>query len=193
MPTKDISTADQPRMRADARRNYERLLAEAQAAFLKRGVDTSLDDIAKQAGVGNATLYRHFPTRESLLETLLRDSFLQLDSRANELMTSATPGEALVDWFRAAVVHATTYRGLVNALMDGHRDEASELNTACHAMQDSGQQLLARAQRAGAVRADTSPGEFFTLVAAAAWATENAPKESAQLVKVIIDGLRIIP
>jgi AcrR family transcriptional regulator len=177
-------------MRADARRNYERLLTEAKVAFEKDGIHTSLDDIARQAGLGNATLYRHFPTRESLLEALLRDSLKELGSTADALMASQPPGLAVATWVRAAVAHATTYRGLVNLLMDSLKDQASELHNACTSMQSSGAQLLARAQQAGEVRGDITAGHLFTLIASTAWATEHAPEEAPQVLTVVIDGLR---
>ncbi|MFD5323180.1 TetR/AcrR family transcriptional regulator [Streptomyces sp. NPDC127092] len=177
-------------MRADARRNYERLLTEARKAFDKHGIHTSLDDIAKQAGLGNATLYRHFPTREALLETILRDSLSELGHTARELLATAPPGAALATWVRAAVAHATTYRGLVTMLMDSLKDETSQLNDACTVMQSSGRQLLERAQRAGEARNDLSAAGLFALIAGAAWTREHAPDESDQVLTVLIDGLR---
>ncbi|CAL9427232.1 MULTISPECIES: helix-turn-helix domain-containing protein [unclassified Streptomyces] len=180
-------------MRSDARRNYERLLTEAKLAFGKDGIDTSLDDIARSAGLGNATLYRHFPTRENLLEAVLRDSIEELGATAEKLMAVDPPGTALTTWVHAAVAHATTYRGLVDMLMHSLKNEASELNTACTSMQSAGERLLRRAQQAGDVRDDTSPSELFALIAAAAWATEHAPEEAGQVVTVLIDGLRPAP
>ncbi|MGW3233734.1 TetR/AcrR family transcriptional regulator [Kitasatospora sp. NPDC001095] len=180
-------------MRADARRNYERLLAEAKSAFEQHGTQASLDDIARQAGLGNATLYRHFPTRESLLETMLRDSLKELGDTAEELMTTESPGEALATWVRAAVAHATLYRGLVTMLMDSLKDESSDLNSACTAMQSSGRHLLERAHLAGEVRQDVTAHGLFTLIASAAWAREHAPEESDQVLTVLIDGLRPRP
>src|SRR6184192_3929854 len=82
-------------MRADARRNYERLVAAAADAFAAHGTEASLEDIARRAGVGIGTLYRHFPTREALLEALLRSRFEEMQRRAAELSASAAPGEAL--------------------------------------------------------------------------------------------------
>ncbi|MFJ6694905.1 TetR/AcrR family transcriptional regulator [Streptomyces sp. NPDC091272] len=179
-------------MRADARRNYDRLLTEAKSAFEKHGIDTSLDDIARQAGLGNATLYRHFPTRESLLEAMLRESLEELGATAQELSSTVRPGAALATWVGAAVEHATVYRGLVNMLMHGLKDEASDLNHACTTMQASGEQLLVRAQHAGDIRPDITPAELFTLIAATAWARENAPDEAGRVLTVLLDGLRPI-
>ncbi|MFF9195851.1 TetR/AcrR family transcriptional regulator [Streptomyces sp. NPDC014779] len=176
-------------MRADARRNYERLLAEARKAFEQHGINASLDDIAKQAGLGNATLYRHFPTRESLLEAILRDSLAELGDTGQTLLTTESPGTALTTWVRAAVAHATIYRGLVTALMDSLRDETSELNSVCTAMQSTGRRLLERAQQAGEVRTDTTSAGLYALIAAAAWTREHAPTEADQVLTVLLSGL----
>ncbi|MFI7006334.1 TetR/AcrR family transcriptional regulator [Streptomyces sp. NPDC050145] len=177
-------------MRADARRNYERLLTEARKAFDEHGIHTSLDDIAKQAGLGNATLYRHFPTRESLLETILRDSLAELGDTAQNLLAAEPPGAALATWVKAAVAHATTYRGLVTTLMDSLKDETSDLNSACTAMQSAGRRLLERAQQAGEVRGDITATGLYAMIAAAAWTREHAPQETDQVLTVLIDGLR---
>lgn len=182
-----------PRMRADARRNYESLLAAARAAFLEYGIDTSLDDIAKRAGVANATLYRHFPTRQALLETLLHDSMVGLDNQALDLLDADAPGDALEAWLRAAVEHASTYRGLVNAMMASLGEPGSQLGGACHRMRDSGGELLRRAQASGEVRADTRSADLFALVTAVAWAREHAPDAAEHTFRVMVDGLRTAP
>src|SRR3954452_2753784 len=98
--TGTIATESRP-MRADARRNVERLLAVAKETFAERGADAPLEEIARRAGVGIGTLYRHFPTREALLEALLRDSFEPLRAEADRLLTSPSPGDALDAWLRA--------------------------------------------------------------------------------------------
>jgi AcrR family transcriptional regulator len=174
----------------DARRNYERLLTAAQAAFAERGVDASLNDIARTAGVGNVTLYRHFPTRQALLEALLGESLRGLRARSDELLTSPAPDDALATWFDAAVGHATTYRGLVDALADSLADPESDLHATCQAMKTGGAQLLARAQQAGVVRSDVDASTLFTLVAAVAWAAERAPRDRGQLLAVLLEGIR---
>src|SRR5881227_1228774 len=99
-------------MRADARRNYERLLAAARAAFAEHGVDASLDDIARSAGVGPGTLYRHFPTRHALLEAVLGDAQATLLAEAEKLATEPDPDAALLTWMRGLATHSRTFRGL---------------------------------------------------------------------------------
>ncbi|WP_433211056.1 TetR/AcrR family transcriptional regulator [Microtetraspora malaysiensis] len=184
------STQTRPGERKDARRNYERLLTAAQAAFAEDGVGASLNDIARTAGVGNVTLYRHFPTRQALLEALLGESLRGLRTRSDELLASASPHEALTIWLAAAVEHAMTYRGLVDALVDSLADPASDLYATCQAVKTAGAQLLDRAQRAGTARPDVDASALFSLVAAVAWASERTPAHGDQLLAVMLDGLR---
>jgi AcrR family transcriptional regulator len=93
-------------MRADARRNHERLLAEARAAFAAHGTDASLEDVARRAGVGIGTLYRHFPTRHALLSAVFEDAVSDLLARSRELLDAPEPCTALVTWLREIVSHA---------------------------------------------------------------------------------------
>jgi AcrR family transcriptional regulator len=179
-------------MRADARRNYERLLTTARAAFIEHGTAASLEDIARRAEVGIGTLYRHFPTRESLLEALLRERWDALGAQARALLASPSPAEALAELMRAFATHATTYQGLTPALMATLRDAESELYASCHAMRAAGEQLLRRAQASGAVRADIDAIDVFVLVNAIAWATEQVPDGAERvdrLLSLVMDGL----
>ncbi|MCG5217061.1 TetR/AcrR family transcriptional regulator [Streptosporangium sp. KLBMP 9127] len=161
--------------RADARRNRDLLLATAREAFAEQGIEASLRDVARRAGVGIGTLYRHFPTREALLEALLRDGFDRLRGTAEELLTSASPGEALQVWMRELARRSTTYRGLPESVMAALHDEESELHVSCEAMRAAGGRLLARAQEAGAVRADLTTVELLSLTAGIAWVSEQSP------------------
>ncbi|WP_067487514.1 TetR/AcrR family transcriptional regulator [Actinomadura hibisca] len=182
--------AAQPTGRKDARRNRERLLAAAEEAFARDGVGASLNDIARTAGVGNVTLYRHFPTRQALLEALLGESLRGLRARSDALLTDEDPARGLAVWLETAVDHATAYRGLVETLMDSISDPASELHATCRDVKDGGEQLLVRAQRAGAVRDDVDPATLYSLIAAMAWAIERTPDQRGRLVGVVTDGLR---
>lgn len=182
--------APQRRMRADARRNYERLLAAAATVFAEHGVDASLEDIARRAGVANGTLYGHFPTRQALLEALLRDRMDALSATARDLLDHPSPHEALVIWARAAMAHTTTYRGLVTALMRSIEDESSELHAACRAVLVGGEQLLTRAQAAGTVREDATAADLYAMINAVAWAGEQTtPAQGERLLTFSIDGL----
>ncbi|WP_256788084.1 TetR/AcrR family transcriptional regulator [Frankia sp. AvcI1] len=160
-------------MRADARRNYERLLAEARVAFAEHGTGASLEDIARRAGVGTGTLYRHFPAREALLEAVLREEFQRLTASAGEAAAARPAGPALLAWLRELVAFNGTYRGLTAALMQPLLDPASELHAACEAMRTAGGDLLRAAQQAGRIRPDVTVLELFTLVSGLSWAHEQ--------------------
>jgi AcrR family transcriptional regulator len=192
MTTTDTTTG-RP-MRADARRNYERLLEAARAAFTEHGPDASLEDIARRAGVGAGTLYRHFPNRDALLEAVFRTRVEELCAEADELLTHPSARTGLAIWLRAVVLHSTTYRALAASLMAAMLDEGSELTSACHdAMRAAGAALLTRAQEAGEVRADVDISTVLRLVNAVAWATEQTTGGAShidRLLGVVTDGLR---
>ncbi|MEO3867580.1 helix-turn-helix domain-containing protein [Nonomuraea sp. B12E4] len=189
-----MNGAASPRpLRADARRNRARLLAEAHAAFDQDGVTASLEDVAARAGVGIGTLYRHFPTREALLEAVLRERFDALTTEARALLGRGRPRDALKAWTRRFAAAGSTYRGLTAALSATLRDETSALHASCEAMRAAGESLLADAQRSGEIRADLAPVELFTLVFGVAWAHEQAAAAQAdgldRLLDLLFDGL----
>ena len=156
-------------MRADARKNYDRLLLVARDVVTEHGADASLRDVARKAGVGLATLYRHFPTREALIETLLRADVDKLAAQAADLEMSATPEEALLTWLRGSVAITHEYRGVTALLAAALEDTESALHASCLALHDTGTRLLDRAQAAGKARADIDGTDLFALVAALAW------------------------
>jgi AcrR family transcriptional regulator len=179
--------------RADARRNYERLLSTARAAFAEHGADASLNDIAQRAGVGPGTLYRHFPTREALLAALLQEGFEALNTTARELLGSTSPDEALLTWLHAFIAHVTTYRGLSASVIGVLRDETSDLYNACHEMRTSGAELLDRAKRAGKVRATVNDDDMLALANAIAWVSERLPDDDQRINRMLAmlhEGLR---
>ncbi|PTR24196.1 TetR family transcriptional regulator [Rhodococcus sp. OK519] len=156
-------------MRADARKNRDHLLAVAGAAIAEQGVDVSLRDIARRAEVGLATLLRHFPTREALLDALLRTSFDELTTKADELEKWSSPEDALVSWLRDCVVCATEYRGVTTLMAAAIEDTDSALHDSCVAMRAAGAHLLVRAQEVGTARTDLDGTDLFALVAALSW------------------------
>ncbi|NDV87807.1 TetR family transcriptional regulator [Aurantimonas aggregata] len=156
-------------MRADARKNYDHLLAVARTVIAEQGAEASLRDIARQAGVGLGTLYRHFPRREALLDALLRASFDELTRRAGDLEGSAAPGQALTVWLREAVAVAHVYSGAIESMVAAIADPESALHASCHAMRAAGAHLLARAQATGEARADLDGTDLFALLGALAW------------------------
>lgn len=156
-------------MRADARKNRDHLLAIAGAVIAEQGVDASLRDIARKADVGLATLFRHFPTREALLDALLRVHFDELTAKAAELENFSSSEEALVVWLRAFVACAHDYRGVVASMMTAIEDPQSALHASCVTMRASGTRLLARAQAEGVARTDIDGTDLFALVGSLAW------------------------
>ncbi|NMO34637.1 TetR/AcrR family transcriptional regulator [Streptomyces sp. GMY01] len=156
-------------MRADARKNRDHLLAVAGTAIAEQGVDVSLRDIARRAEVGLATLLRHFPTREALLEALLRASFDEMTARASALETSDSPSDALLSWLRDCVEWTTAYRGVTVLMAAAIEDAESALHTSCVTLRAAGARLLARAQAAGVARDDFDGADLFALVAMLAW------------------------
>ena len=178
--------------RADAQRNVERLIAAAREAFAAHGPNAPLDDIARAAGVGAGTLYRHFPTRLALLEAVYRDSVERLCAEGRRLSESEPPTDALIDWLRGFVAVVSQKRGLAAALTDEGR--ASELFAECHAMINmTGAALLERAKEAGAVRSDVALGDVLKMAKAFANAAETSPEGPAlaeRLLVLAMDGLR---
>jgi AcrR family transcriptional regulator len=161
-------------MRSDAQANRERLLTVAGTVITEQGVDASMRDIARQAGVGLATLLRHFPTREGLLEALLRTSFDELTARAAEVETSSPPRDALMLWLREFVAFTTSYHGTVTLMAQAIEDPGSALHDSCVSLHAAGARLLARAQEAGDARRDVDGGDVFALVSALAWLGDQA-------------------
>ncbi|GAA3989428.1 TetR/AcrR family transcriptional regulator [Allokutzneria multivorans] len=179
------------RPRADARRNHDRLLAEADAVFREQGTGASLEGIARRADVAVGTLYGHFPNRRALVGAVLRERNEALFD-AGEALAGKAPEEALRQWVDLVVSHAATYRGLAELLADGIDDEASELHASCTRMADIGEQIVSRAIEAGTVRPDVTAADVFTLMNAGAWTREHASAEqAARLVSYTIDGLLV--
>lgn len=156
-------------MRADARKNRDHLLAVAGTAIAEQGVEVSLRDIARRADVGLATLLRHFPTREALLDALLHTSFEALTAKAGALETSDSPDEALISWLRDCVAWTTEYRGVTVLMAAAIEDPESALHASCVTLRAAGARLLTRAQAAGVARNDIDGADVFALVAALAW------------------------
>lgn len=178
-------------MRADARKNYDLLIEVARDVFVEQGAEASLRDIARRAGVGMGTLYRHFPNRDSLLEALLRSRFAALTARAESLLLAADPAAALLEWLAESVAFTHQHRGIIAPLMSAIDDPESALHSACVALRAAGTSLLTRAQQAGLARPDLSGEELFDLIAALAWLREqpsHAPR-AERILAVLADAI----
>lgn len=175
-------------MRADARRNYERLLEQARIAFAESGVDASLDEIAKRAGVASGTLYRHFPTRMDLVEAVLAEQIAELVELGRAQLDAEDAFDGLTTWLRATLTHALTYRGLSAAVMNSALDDRTE---AWHAeLFEVGGALLARARQAGAIVADADDADVMKMVGAIAWAAQDSSAQADRLLTLLVNGLR---
>ncbi|MEU9093250.1 TetR/AcrR family transcriptional regulator [Streptomyces sp. NPDC048428] len=179
--------------RADARRNRERILEVADDVIREQGTQASLRDVARQAGVGLGTLYRHFPTRDALLETLLRQGFDRLAGQADELLDAGLPPErALAEWLGEFTLRAGAFRGLPASLMATLSDPDSALHASCEAMREACGRLLRAAQEAGRIRSDVDGTDLFVLVNALSWIADQAPSiaaRSERLLALVMDGL----
>jgi AcrR family transcriptional regulator len=175
--------------RADARRNYEKLLTAAREAFAEGGEATSLESIAERAGVGIGTLYRNFPNRQALVEALYVDEVEEVCRTAAEL-ESADPWEALNSWLQRVVSYVATKQALIAELVN-YLDTDAELFQACRTyLYSAGEPLLLRAQEAGVVRPDVAIGEVIQLVVGIAKVPSADPAQTEHVLRVALDGLR---
>ncbi|MGF6884317.1 AcrR family transcriptional regulator [Nocardia sp. GAS34] len=174
-------------MRADAQRNYERMLSAAAETFAEEGPNASLNEIARRANVGPGTLYRHFPNRQALLAAVLRERIEALVARAEELMSTTDPDNALREWLRAFLTHARTDHGLGAALT-----EPVDLGFDCHAtIHEAAHAVVSHAQRAGSVRADVHARDVIQLIVGIALTTSHStdPDRPERLLGLVMDTL----
>ena len=182
-------------MRADAQRNRARLLEAAVRAFSQEGPEVTLDAIAKDAGVGIGTLYRHFPTREALVEAAYRNELARLCDAVPELLADLTPAAATRRWMDRFVDYMTTKRGMADALRaviaSGGNPYAHSRDRLISAITT----LLSRAAAAGTVRSDVEPADVLTSLSGVSLAAgEPAQREQARRVlDLLMDGLRYRP
>ncbi|GAA0407551.1 TetR/AcrR family transcriptional regulator [Microbispora corallina] len=185
------SAAARP-LRADARRNRDRLLESAVRAFSQEGPDVTLDAIAKDAGVGIGTLYRHFPTREALVEAAYRNELDRLCDAVPGLLEAAPPDRATRAWMDRFVDYMTTKRGMADALRaviaSGGNPYAHSRDRLVGAIAT----LLEAGAAAGAVRRDVEPGDVLTALSGVSLAAgDPAQREQAgRLLDLLMDGLR---
>ncbi|MYV97253.1 TetR/AcrR family transcriptional regulator [Streptomyces sp. SID3343] len=180
-------------LRSDAQRNAERLVEVATLVFAEQGPEAPLSEIARAAGVGTATLYRRFPTREALLAAVYAGHVDELAARAGELAAGSEPLPALVTWLHEFAGLLTEHRGM-KGLITGRYEGDAELFTACRRrLSLAVELLLLRAQQACAIRPDVGPERTLTLVNAvvlAAGQADDNREETNHLIDLVISGLR---
>jgi len=180
-------SADQ--LRADARQNRARLISAATEAFAEKGADAPLEDIARRAGVGIGTLYRHFPTRLDLQAAVFRTQVGAVCSEGDAIAETTSPETAFAAWLRALAKYLVAKRGLSRALIDAVGVESELISSCWMAMRETTERLLANAQKAGAVRQDVTASDVMRLVHGVAVSTEKEPGRADLLMSVTLDGL----
>jgi AcrR family transcriptional regulator len=177
--------------RADARRNRERLLTAAREVFAECGESTALEEIARRAGVGIGTLYRHFPNRQALLEALYVNEVEEVCRSAQEL-DDGDPWQALDQWFTRLIGYLATKRALANELMN-YLDADAPLFKECRSeLFTAGEPLLKRAQDAGLVRPDVEFSQVMQMMIG----ISKIPSDQRQIehiLRIALDGLRYQP
>jgi AcrR family transcriptional regulator len=174
-----------PPRRADARRNYEKLIAAAHETFGEAGASASLEEIARRAHVGIGTLYRHFPTRRELFETVYVDEVAALCRTAEDL-ADLTPWQALVGWLRRFVEYTATKRALAEELVHD-----SDLFRSCRAaIYAAGGPLLARAQQDGSARADVGFDDVMRLISGITMMQFVQEGQLERVLGMAFDGMR---
>jgi AcrR family transcriptional regulator len=177
-------------LRADAARNRESLLAVASHAFATAETEPSMRAIARQAGVGIGTLYRHFPTRLALLEGVYRDEVDELDRKTEALLESAEPDQVLDTWLDLFVDYATTKRALFHELVDAIGRDSELLTHSRGVIESSASRVLGVAQEAGVIRTDIEFGDILRLAGGCTMMPGSTPEQRARMLRVIIDGLK---
>ena len=185
-------TLHQRPKRADARRNYDKVVAAAREAFAERGASTSLEEVARRAEVGIGTLYRNFPSRQALLEAVYVDEVESL-YRSSAEFDALEPWEGFVAWVHRLIGYLVTKQALAHELLE-YLDRDAPLFQGCRALLfTAGEPVLARAQQAKAVRPDTDVSEVIQLVGGIAKIPGAEPAQIEHIVSIALDGLRHRP
>jgi AcrR family transcriptional regulator len=166
-------------MRSDARRNRERLLEAARAAFAADGLSVSLDEIARRAGVGPGTLYRHFPAKEDLFEAVLRDRLRSLADEAGALRDAEDAGAALLGFIDRLIAEAALKRDLVDALASAGTELSAGLAETGAQIRGGIDALLVRAQADGSIRDDIGVDDLMTVIASMMVALRRRPGQAS--------------
>jgi AcrR family transcriptional regulator len=180
-------------LRADALRNRAKVLAAAEAVFAEQGTSASTEEIARTAGVGIGTVFRHFPTKESLLEAVLNGLLQRLAEEADALAAADDPGAAFFTFFTQVVTQATTKNDVSQALEEAGIDAKNTTEQTGQELRKALDTLLGRAQRAGAIRHDIGLAEVMTLLAATSRSAEHTSGDRdvrSKTLEIVFDGLR---
>lgn len=185
-----IAEVSAPRpMRADARRNYARLVEAAREAFSARGSEASIEEIAKRADVGVGTLYRHFPRRIDLVEAVYREDVDSLVSLADQASDQLEPWDALVAWLEGFVRYAQTKRTFLTELHEAFEKNPTLALTSREKMRGAAGTVLVRAQQAGVARSDLDAADLMQLVGGMCMARNATLSQNQRLLTLVLDGI----
>lgn len=177
-------------MRADARRNYQRLLAAGRAVLAERGSEASMEEIAKTADVGVGTLYRHFPRRIDLVEAVYREDVDGLVTLAHDLAETAEPWDGLVQWLQAFVRYAQSKRVFLTELREAFEKNPNFKLDSRDKIANAAATVLGRAQQAGVARTDIDQADLMQLVGGMCMANVGSLPHNQRLLGLVLDGVR---
>ena len=185
----ETTESERPR-RADARRNRDRLVAAAREVFTEQGVAASMEAIARKAGVGVGTLYRHFPTRLDVVEAVYEDDVQELADAAQRAVSTLEPGPAVESFFDAFLRYASTKKTLLTELRQAWEKNPALRSRARETIDASFNLVIDRAKQAGVVRSDVDGSEVTQLVGPICTNDSFSADQSKRLMGMILDGLR---
>lgn len=180
-------------LRADAQRNYDSLVSAARDAFRENGAQASLDDIAKRAGVGPGTLYRHFPTRDDLIDAVMRDWTLQVGADSEDVIAAGLPSaETLHAWFGRFVENIGIYRGAAAKLTAAMDDPESPIFRKCQVLAGANDKVIQHVASLGDLREGVDAREVMRLVSGVANVVDQAgldPEQAKPMLSIVISGI----
>jgi len=191
--TEDAVDAPAKPLRADAQRNYDKLVAAAREVFAERGAEGSLDEIAKRAGVGPGTLYRHFPTRDDLIDALMRDWTERVAADSISAVEAGVPArQTLERWLADLVKHMTLHRGAAAKLSAAMDDPSSPIYRKCQMLGDANDRVITYLIDEGALRDGVESHQVMRLVSGVATVVDQAGLDFDQvrpMLDIVIDGI----
>jgi AcrR family transcriptional regulator len=189
---RQVATAEKP-LRADAKRNRDKLIEAARSVFRERGSDASLDEIAKRAGVGAGTLYRHFPTRDDLIDAMMRDWGERISSDAESVIAAGdSPRATLTEWFSRFVDNVGIYQGAAAKVMSAMDDPSSPIYRKCQVLADANRSVLESDPVRAGVRDGVDARQVMRLVSGVSVAVDQSgltADEARPMLQIILDGV----
>jgi AcrR family transcriptional regulator len=180
-------------LRADAQRNYDKIIETARRLFRERGSACTLDEIAKRAGVGPGTLYRHFPTRDDLIDAVMREWAEQVQADAQAVIDAGEPARAtLTAWFSRFLDNVGIYQGAAAKVMSAMDDPSSPIYRKCRVLAAANRQVLESEQVRPALREGVDPGQVMRLVSGISISIDQTgldPSQAEPMLRIVLDGV----